>query len=140
MADEIPFRKTDDYLRQWRRNRKCSASLGSEFVDWQITVIFYTALHAINAAAAHLGEKPCDHKTRNDLVKSNEAFANVRTNYLLLYRLSRFTRYDPDPDSWLPEKFLTAQAVVDQVLTPIENYVEVLIGRKLNLSPLKVKD
>lgn len=106
MSDDPPFRRLEDYLEQWKRNRRCCASLDRQFVDWQITLIFYTALQAINAAAAHLGEKPCDHKSRNDLVKFNEAFAPVRTKYLLLYRLARFTRYDPKPDAWLPQEFL----------------------------------
>lgn len=140
MADEIPFANLDAYLEQWRRNRRCCMLLDRQFVDWQITVLFYTALHAINAAAAFLGKNVCDHMQRNDLVKSNEAFAPVRVQYLRLYRLSRFTRYDPRPDEWIPERYMTVQAIADDLLIPIERQVESLIKRDLKLPALKVKD
>lgn len=140
MNDDLQFAKLDEYLKQWRRNRQCCQAIDRKFPDWQITVAFYTALHAINAAAAHLGEKPCDHMQRNALVKSNQAFASVRVKYLRLYRLSRFTRYDPDPDAWLPPEYLNVQTVIDDLLTPIENQIQTLIGRNLNLPGFKVAD
>ncbi len=138
MPSDAPFRRLEDYVGQWKRNRRCCASIDSQFKDWQVTAVFYTALHAINAAAAKLGEKPCDHNTRNTLIKSNETFVPVRTKYLLLYRLSRFTRYDPKPDDWLPQEYLTVQALVDDVLVPIERHVENLLGRDLGLPTLKI--
>jgi hypothetical protein len=138
-SDDPPFRSFAQYLARWKTNRRFCESIDSAFVDWQITVIFYTALHAINTGAAHLGLKPTTHVGRNEMVKFNEAFAPVRTQYLRLYRLARFTRYDPDPEQWLPKQYLTVQVVVDQVLKPIENQVEALVGKGLNLPLIRMK-
>lgn len=138
-ASDPPFRTIDDYVGQWKQNRRCCAALDGGFREWQITLAFYTALHAVNAAAAKLGERPSDHHARNDLIRFNEAFAPVRTKYLLLYRLSRFARYDPRPDDWLPAEYLTVQALADDALRPIERHVQNMLGRDLKLPELKLQ-
>jgi hypothetical protein len=139
MSDDPELRSIDDYLKQWKRNRRFCSTIDSEYKDWQVTATFYTALQAINAAAAFLGEKPANHTARNDLVKNNEVFVSVRKKYLLLYRLSRFTRYDPKPDEWLPPEYLTPQALVDEVLKPIEANIQTLIGKDLKLPAMTMK-
>ena len=139
MSEDTPFRHQADYVKQWKRNRQCCSTIDSQFRDWQVTVVFYTALQAVNAAAAKLGEKPSNHTDRNNLIKNNEVFAPLRQQYLLLYRLSRFTRYDPKSDNWLPKKYVTAQALVDDVLLPIERHVENILGTPLSLGNLTMK-
>ncbi len=121
------FGTLNEYVAQWKRNRKCCETIDSVFPDWQITVAFYTALHAVNAALAKLHLQAVEHHARNRLVKENEFFAPIRQKYLTLYRLSRFTRYDPRPDEWLPERYLTAQHVVDDLLRPIEIHVQSIV-------------
>ena len=75
-----------------------------------------------------------------DPVRNNASLASIRVHYLDLYRISKVTRYDAEPDAWLPEKYLTVPDLVDALLTPIEREVEQLLGRKLKLAPVKVKE
>jgi hypothetical protein len=130
----------DEHITQWKHNRRCAQSIGSQFRDWQINIIFYAALHAVDAALMHLKIQVTDHEARNNAVKTNASLASVRIPYLDLYRISKLTRYDADPDNWLPAKYLTVSDLVREVLQPIENEVERLLGRQLKLSPLKVQD
>jgi hypothetical protein len=127
------------YLKQWRHNRQFAKQIDSTFRDWQVNAVFYTALHAINAAAASLGIDVTDHTTRNNAVQTNESFAAVRSQYMNLYRICRVTRYDADPDLWLPEKYLTINDLVDDLLKPIENGLTALVGQ-IKHEPLKLKE
>jgi hypothetical protein len=54
----------------------------------------------------------------------------MRNKYLNLYRISRVTRYDADPDRWLPPEYLTVNDLVDDLLKPIENGLEPLIHKR----------
>ncbi len=129
----------DQHITQWKHNRRFAQSIGREYRDWQINVIFYAALHAVDAALAHLGVKVTDHEARNTAVRTNASLANIRVGYLDLYRISKVTRYDAEPDAWLPEKYLTVDDLVRELLLPIENNIERLIGRSLNLPQVKVQ-
>jgi hypothetical protein len=119
--------KSEMHVKQWRHNRRFAKTIDSNFRDWQINVIFYTALHAVDAALAKLGVCVEDHTTRNEAVKSNSSFAGIRDNYLNLYRISRITRYDADPDKWIPEKYLTVTDLVEDLLRPIENGLTAIV-------------
>ena len=92
----------------------------------------------IEAALASLDVQVTDHTNRNDHVRTNEAFAAVRNQYLNLYRISRITRYDAEPDKWLPEKYLTVKALAEDLLKPIENGVGPLINKSVKFEPLKL--
>lgn len=105
----------------------------------QITVIFYAALHAIDAALEKLGIPATDHTSRNLAVKTNASLTGVRDQYMNLYRISKVTRYDCDPDGWLPAEYLQVADLADKLLKPIEIHIETLLGRKLSLPPLKVQ-
>jgi hypothetical protein len=116
-----PALKTEKHVKQWRHNRRFAKTIDANFRDWQINVIFYTALHAVDAALSKLGVCVEDHNTRNEAVKNNSSFSGIRDDYLNLYRISRITRYDAEPDDWIPEKYLTVSDLVDDLLRPIEN-------------------
>jgi hypothetical protein len=120
-------KRVEQHLQQWQHNRRFVRSIAPQFRDWQINVIFYTALHAVDAALAHLGVQVSDHSNRNEQVKTNLSFAAVRSQYMDLYRISRITRYDPDPDSWLPERYLDVNDLVENLLKPIENGITPLL-------------
>jgi hypothetical protein len=67
--------------------------------DWVITMIFYGALHAIDAYAIEmLGENPRTHRYRNWLVRSDPMLSGISTEYLRLGELSRTARYNPLPE------------------------------------------
>jgi hypothetical protein len=130
----------DKHVSQWKHNRKFAKTIASEFRDWQINVIFYAALHLVDAALVRLGQNVADHSSRNEQVKINAAFATSRDQYLNLYRISRITRYDADPDKWLPQKYLTVTDLVEDLLKPIENGLGPLLGKSVKFDPLKLSD
>ena len=130
------------HVAQWKHNRQFAKTIDSKYRDWQINVIFYAALHAIDAALASVGVQVSEHADRNNHVRTNESFARVRTQYLDLYRISRVTRYDADPDRWIPAQYLTVADLVEPLLIPIENGLRELIQKKVNFpqAPLKLQE
>jgi hypothetical protein len=128
------------HINQWKHNRQFAKTIDSKYRDWQITAIFYTALHFIDAALASLGVEVADHGDRNNQVLTNGSFAAIRSQYMNLYRISRVTRYDADPDQLLPANYLTVNDLVEQLLKPIENGVGPLINKSMGFSPLKLND
>ena len=126
----------DQHLTQWRHNRRFAKSIDAAYRDWQINAIFYTALHAVDAAVAKLGLRVTDHEKRNEIVRMNSSFAAIRKPFHNLYRISRITRYDADPDLWLPAEYLTVSDLVEDLLRPIENGLEPLLGKSLRFQPL----
>ena len=131
--------KVQQHIEQWKHNREFAKTIDGNYQDWQINVIFYTALHVIDAALVSLGVPVSDHTNRNDQVRTNEAFAAVRNPYLNLYRISRITRYDADPDRWLPQKYLTVTDLVEDLLRPIEASMGPLINKSVKFEPLKLQ-
>lgn len=127
----------EQHIKQWKHNRAFAKTIDGSFPDWQINAIFYTALHCIDAALAQLKVSVSDHGERNEQVKTNGSFAQVRTQYLNLYRIARVTRYDAEPDNWIPQQYLNVADLVEDLLRPIENWLEPIIGR---VGPLKLKD
>jgi hypothetical protein len=113
--------QVEKHITQWRHNRRFAKTIDAAYRDWQVTAIFYTALHAVDAALAKLNVNVADHDKRNDTVKSNSSFVHIRDQYMDLYRISRITRYDADPDKWIPQRYLTVEDLVEDLLKPIEN-------------------
>ena len=131
----------EQHIVQWKHNRRFARTIECNFRDWQINVIFYTALHAIDAALASLGVKVTNHAERNEKVRTNASFSGVRNQYLNLYRISCVTRYDANPDEWLPQEYLTVQDLVSHLLRPIETECGQLIGKNkaVKFDPLELQ-
>ncbi len=136
IVDETQRQSVRRHVDQWRHNRRFAKTIARDYLDWQVTVIFYTALHLIDAALASLGLSVSDHAERNRQVRSNESFAGVRRSYLDLYRISRITRYDADPDQWLPERYLTIADLAEDLLKPIETTLGPLIDKSVRFDAL----
>jgi hypothetical protein len=115
------------HIAQWQHNRRFAKTIDRTYLDWQVNAIFYTALHFVDAALCSLGLVAANHEKRNELVKTNGSFASVRNQYLNLYRISRITRYDADPQMWLPAEYLTIDDLVENLLKPIEQNLARLI-------------
>lgn len=129
----------DQHIVQWRHNRRFARTIEPQFRDWQINVVFYTALHAVDAAIAKIGLRVTDHSERIRVVLENDAFAGVRNAYMNLYRISRVTRYDAEPDHWLPQQYLSVSDLVEDLLRPIELGLAPLLGTLLKCEPLPLK-
>lgn len=86
--------------QHWRRadhNLAAYAYLAQgwqSFNDWQITTLFYAALHYVNAYFASQGSSvPQSHRDRNFLVAKNSNLRPVAGDYDDLYYWSRQARY-----------------------------------------------
>lgn len=64
--------------------------LPQRFTEWEITALFYSALHYASAFLATQGYNPKSHHRRNHLIGD---LTSVGTDYQNLYRLSLDTRY-----------------------------------------------
>ncbi len=93
-----------EHIAQFLHNKNFLAYMESnvdgQFVDWQITIVFYTALHLIHALAAkkkkHIG---AEHKSVNANIDPNNPHAimplqhDIYASYKNLYENSRNARY-----------------------------------------------
>ena len=84
---------TQEHLDLAERNEQFAeaiASLPRRFSEWEITAMFYSALHYISAYLATQGHNPQSHYERNHMAWN---LTNVGADYHNLYRLSLNTRY-----------------------------------------------
>ena len=97
-----------DHLTDAARNEEFASAirtLPTRYPEWEVTVLFYCALHYLDAYLATQGHYPENHFQRNRLVRS---VSNVSTEYLYLFQQSIDARYESA--RFTPEQ-------VDQLLT-----------------------
>lgn len=90
-----------NHLSKAKNNEKMlvnemSSSSYVSYLDWVVTVAFYTALHYVDACLARYAIHPTSHKGRNG--RNSEVSRNLRSvsaKYLILYGRSRYARYVP---------------------------------------------
>ena len=63
-------------------------------IDWAITMLFYSALHWIDAYLAGKNFHPATHQIRDDEVENNGSLSAVFNDYRRLKDLSRAARYE----------------------------------------------
>ena len=66
-------------------------SLPARFPDWEITALFYSALHYVDAFLSTQGIHPRSHDSR---IRSIRSFADAWEDYRDLYQLSLHARYN----------------------------------------------
>jgi hypothetical protein len=90
----------------------------SEDLDWAVTILFYTALHLVQAyfaiTAATAFDLPRTHQER--LTRIGLRLTPVYKHYRTLEDLSKQARYEPDPIPLTPE---AVQQYVDFEFVPI---------------------
>ena len=60
-----------EHLTKAERNERfveAISVISERFPEWEITVLFYSALHYASAFLASQGHNPEDHRRRNDLI------------------------------------------------------------------------
>ena len=127
----------DDHIRQWQHNRRCLCTIAPDFSDWQITVAFYTALHAVDTLLSFDKVTVTNHEGRNRTLAGTNRYEKVNESYQPLYNLSRVVRYLAQPQKWVPPHHIQRQ-VVERYVYPIERSVQKLIGRDLTLPPIRI--
>ena len=85
-----------EHIAQAEKNERLYESLlGTEFNDWAITVLFYCALHYVDAYfAQRIGTSPSNHNARNKLIALTSELADIETDYRELYARSVDARYN----------------------------------------------
>ena len=82
-----------DHLALAERNEQFAEDLSAlpqRFPEWEVTALFYAALHYVSAFLTTHGHDPKNHGHRNDLVRR---LTNIGEDYRNLYSLSRDARY-----------------------------------------------
>ena len=84
------------YLRKAERNERLAdelASLPQRYPEWEIIILFYSALHYANAFLATRGQSADYHRERYDLLDSQTSLGK---DYDTLFQRSMNARYDYD--------------------------------------------
>lgn len=84
---------TQDHLALAEKNERFAEALSAlpqRFPEWEITALFYSALHYASAFLSTQGYNPESHGHRNNLVIN---LTNIGEDYRNLYSLSRDARY-----------------------------------------------
>ncbi len=86
-----------DHYEWARSNEGFYRELGAENSgrpDWSMTVLFYAAVHYVQAGCVHLGHRPLPrtHEARKDAIRT--LFNEISDTYETLYANSRRARYE----------------------------------------------
>jgi len=126
------------HIKQWKHNRGFLQTIRPEYPDWAVTAIFYTALHAIDALlAADRVQGIYSHETRNRALMNTNRYAKLWNHYQPLHDLSRTVRYLAEPAKWVAWDDLDKH-VIRRYLYPIENSVQRLMNRELDLLTIEL--
>lgn len=118
-------------------NRSLIAQIPRTHPDWIVTVAFYAAVHAVDAALAHEEVNAWNHETRFTAIAGIPRMDKIRKLYHPLYDLSRKVRYTADPNQWIPPDQID-RLVIRGCLIPLEQSVERLLDRVLSLPPIEL--
>ena len=120
----------DEHFDQAEKNERLAQLLstpgftGETFHDWEVTTLFYSALHYIDAFLASKGIRAGGHPTRNDYVAKLEELRPIASKYINLHHRSDNARYQlfqfPGHEVTKLEK---------ESFEPVKNLVCSLLGR-----------
>lgn len=83
-----------EHISKAEHNEKLASTLSqTAYLDWAVTVIFYAALHYVDAILAASVVHPETHSERNDAIGTNATLMTIRAEYRILETLSRNARY-----------------------------------------------
>src|SRR5438105_3378874 len=90
---------------KWLHNRRFIATIADTYPDWMVTVVFYTAMHAVQTLLATDGAGvPGTHAARNQTLKGTRRYQKIWEHYRPLYDAAIVARYhcSDDPGAWIP--------------------------------------
>jgi hypothetical protein len=131
-----------EHLRQWKHNRELLSSLPPSHPDWIVTVVFYTALQAVDALLAFdkvLGITT--HERPNEVLLRTNRYSKINRGHYPLYMLSRTVRYMANPAAWVKVEEMNKRVLPH--LYHVEQSVAHLMGASFAgdfaLSPVVLK-
>ena len=85
-----------EHIAQAEKNERLYEILiGTEFNDWAITVLFYAALHYVDASfTEQTGVSPRNHNSRNYMVAKTRNMMQIKYHYAELFQWSLNVRYN----------------------------------------------
>ncbi len=120
---------------KWLHNRAFLATIDDAFADWMATVMFYTALHAVETLFAHDGTHVHGgHGPRNQTLKTYNRYKQVWKHYRPLFDAARTTRYEADANEWIAVQDVKSRLASD--LYRVEASVVKLTNQPLELARL----
>ncbi|AQS58001.1 hypothetical protein [Desulforamulus ferrireducens] len=89
----------EQHISQYQKNKQlleqsCFDIENTDYPEWVVTILFYTAVHLIEAELAKYSQHCLNHKTRNKAVIAVENCKPIFPEYETLYRQSKKARYD----------------------------------------------
>jgi uncharacterized protein (UPF0332 family) len=85
----------DEHVKKAERNEAFAEHLAknSKYTDWAVTILFYAAVHYVDAVLAVSQIHPEDHKERKAAIAVNDTLKCVYREYRKLETLSWNSRY-----------------------------------------------
>ncbi|MFN8637039.1 MAG: hypothetical protein U0893_24590 [Chloroflexota bacterium] len=112
-----------EHLAKAESNERLSIQLRSgPDPAWSVTILFYAALHLVEATLAPHGHSP-NHSARLATIRFDRRFRPVQAEYRFLYDLSLRARYDCRPFNEQD-----VQAIYDAYYEPIKRHLQPLLG------------
>ena len=82
------------HLAQAEYNESFAEEIKHDHPDWAIVVLFYAALHHVDACMLKYGYKPENHEARFNAMAKIPALKGIYSDYRALSDYSRNARYD----------------------------------------------
>lgn len=83
-----------EHISKAERNEKFAGTVSkTAYLDWAVTILFYAALHYVDAILAISGIHPDSHTQRGDAIGTNATLLRIRGEYRILETLSQNARY-----------------------------------------------
>jgi len=122
------------HVEQADRNFQCSEALANlnpvRFTDWEVTTLFYSALHYVEAYLAGSGidyPHPKKHSQRKDELANRSALDSIALNDRSLHDYSENARYELAMYSEAEVAMLR-----DDEFVPIRDEILSLLGARVN--------
>ena len=124
-----------EHKTKWLHNRAFLGTVGDDYADWMVAVMFYAALHAVETLFAHDKMRVhASHTERNQTLKNLNRYKKIWHHYRPLYETARTARYDPAPADWIPAEEVKSRLVGH--LYGLEKSVLKLAGLNGTLGPV----
>ena len=83
-----------EHISKAEANEKFVATVAqTAYLDWAVTIIFYSALHYVDAVLAASSVHPDNHTKRSHAIGANATLLTIRPEYRVLETLSKNARY-----------------------------------------------
>lgn len=94
-------------------------------MDWAITVLFYSAVHYVDAYLSSRTKRQPDHVGREQEIQRDVFLSSMWREYRELERMSRDARYElaPFTESHFRKARLLLKRIKDEILPRLRTYV-----------------